>query len=54
MIGKILRDKGRSSLIWCGAVVQLGSMVGALIIFPLVSIYGFFHSGDPCNSSCPS
>ncbi|KAL7990225.1 hypothetical protein Chor_010579 [Crotalus horridus] len=54
MIGKILRDEGRSALVWCGAVVQLGSMVGALIIFPLVSIYGFFHSGDPCNSSCPS
>ncbi|KAG8134086.1 hypothetical protein E2320_011830 [Naja naja] len=54
MIGKILRDEGRSALVWCGAVVQLGSMVGALIIFPLVSIYGFFRSGDPCNSSCPS
>ncbi|XP_058035092.1 riboflavin transporter 2-like [Ahaetulla prasina] len=54
MIGKILRDEGRSALVWCGAVVQLGSMVGALIIFPLVSIYGYFHSGDPCNSSCPS
>uniref|UniRef100_A0A8C5S0Q5 Riboflavin transporter n=1 Tax=Laticauda laticaudata TaxID=8630 RepID=A0A8C5S0Q5_LATLA len=53
MIGKILRDEGRSALVWCGAVVQLGSMVGALVIFPLVSIYGFFHSGDPCNSSCP-
>ncbi|XP_013917648.1 PREDICTED: solute carrier family 52, riboflavin transporter, member 2 [Thamnophis sirtalis] len=54
MVGKILRDEGRSALVWCGAVVQLGSMVGALIIFPLVSVYGFFHSGDPCSSSCPS
>ncbi|XP_070605419.1 riboflavin transporter 2-like [Erythrolamprus reginae] len=54
MIGKILRDEGHSALVWCGAVVQLGSMVGALAIFPLVSIYGFFHAGDPCNSSCPS
>ncbi|KAM6458437.1 riboflavin transporter 2-like [Liasis olivaceus] len=53
MIGKILRDEGRSALVWCGAVVQLGSMVGALAIFPLVSIYSVFHSGDPCNPSCP-
>lgn len=53
MIGRILRDEGHSALVWCGAVVQLGSMVGALTIFPLVSVYSLFHSGDPCDSSCP-
>ncbi|KAG6926933.1 riboflavin transporter 2-like, partial [Chelydra serpentina] len=26
MIGMILRDEGHSALVWCGAVVQLGSM----------------------------
>uniref|UniRef100_A0A8D0BQA9 Riboflavin transporter n=1 Tax=Salvator merianae TaxID=96440 RepID=A0A8D0BQA9_SALMN len=52
MISKILRDKGHSSLVWCGAVVQLGSMVGALAMFPLVSVYGLFLSGDPCEADC--
>ncbi|KAL8181442.1 UNVERIFIED_CONTAM: hypothetical protein K2H54_002024 [Gekko kuhli] len=54
MIGMILRDEGHCALVWCGAVVQAGSMVGALAVFPVVSIYGLFHSGDPCHSSCPS
>ncbi|XP_067416260.1 riboflavin transporter 2-like [Emydura macquarii macquarii] len=54
MIGVILRDEGHSALVWCGAVVQLGSMVGALTMFPLVSVYSLFRSGDPCNTRCPS
>ncbi|XP_067871850.1 riboflavin transporter 2 [Heterodontus francisci] len=53
MIGIVLRDEGHSALVWCGAVVQLGSMLGALTMFPLVSIYGLFRSGDPCNTKCP-
>ncbi|XP_031432676.1 riboflavin transporter 2-like [Clupea harengus] len=53
IIGIILRDEGHSALVWCGAVVQLGSMVGAMSMFPLVSVYGFFTSGDPCNTKCP-
>ncbi|XP_072432540.1 riboflavin transporter 2 [Chiloscyllium punctatum] len=52
MIGIILRDEGHSALVWCGAVVQLGSMLGALTMFPLVSIYNLFQSGDPCNTKC--
>ncbi|XP_028673637.2 riboflavin transporter 2 [Erpetoichthys calabaricus] len=53
MIGIILRDEGHSALVWCGAVVQLGSMLGALTMFPLVSVYRIFQSGDPCNTQCP-
>ncbi|KAL7887165.1 hypothetical protein AOLI_G00048860 [Acnodon oligacanthus] len=53
IIGVILRDEGHSALVWCGAVVQLGSMLGAMSMFPLVSIYGLFKSGDPCNTKCP-
>nr|XP_057909349.1 solute carrier family 52, riboflavin transporter, member 3-B [Doryrhamphus excisus]XP_057909350.1 solute carrier family 52, riboflavin transporter, member 3-B [Doryrhamphus excisus] len=52
IIGVILRDEGHSALVWCGAVVQLGSMVGALSMFPLVSVYGLFKSGDACNTVC--
>lgn len=53
IIGVILRDEGHSALVWCGATVQLGSLLGAVAMFPLVSVYGFFSSGDPCNSECP-
>ncbi|XP_030014775.1 riboflavin transporter 2-like [Sphaeramia orbicularis] len=53
IIGVILRDEGHSALVWCGAVVQLGSMVGAISMFPLVSVYGLFRSGDACNTKCP-
>ncbi|CAG5956550.1 unnamed protein product [Menidia menidia] len=53
IIGVILRDEGHSALVWCGAVVQLGSLLGAVTMFPLVSVYDFFSSGDPCNTRCP-
>ncbi|XP_060916244.1 riboflavin transporter 2 [Labrus mixtus] len=53
IIGVIMRDEGHSALVWCGAVVQLGSLLGAVTMFPLVSLYSFFSSGDPCNTKCP-
>lgn len=53
IIGVILRDEGHSALVWCGAVVQLGSMVGAISMFPVVSLYRLFKSGDACNTKCP-
>ncbi|XP_076006305.1 riboflavin transporter 2-like [Genypterus blacodes] len=53
IIGVILRDEGHSALVWFGAVVQLGSMFGAVSTFPLVSVYELFRSGDPCNTKCP-
>ncbi|XP_006794470.1 riboflavin transporter 2 [Neolamprologus brichardi] len=52
IIGMILRDEGHSALVWCGAVVQLGSLLGAVTMFPLVSVYDYFSSGDPCNTKC--
>ncbi|KAM9296876.1 solute carrier family 52, riboflavin transporter, member 3 [Gastrophryne carolinensis] len=53
MIGVILRSQSHSALVWCGAVVQLGSMIGALVMFPMVNVYGFFRSADLCNTNCP-
>ncbi|XP_044027540.1 riboflavin transporter 2 [Siniperca chuatsi] len=53
IIGVILRDEGHSALVWCGAVVQLGSLLGAVSMFPVVSVYSYFSSGDPCNTKCP-
>ncbi|XP_041060404.1 solute carrier family 52, riboflavin transporter, member 3-A [Carcharodon carcharias] len=53
MIGVIFRDKSHSALVWCGAAVQLGSMCGALTMFPLVNVYDIFKAGDSCNMNCP-
>lgn len=52
-IAQVYREQGhKSSLLWYGAVVQLGSLTGAATVFPLVNIYHFFTSGDSCNTVC--
>ncbi|XP_060692142.1 solute carrier family 52, riboflavin transporter, member 3-A [Hemiscyllium ocellatum] len=53
MIGVIFRDESHSALVWCGAAVQLGSMIGALSMFPLVNVYDIFTAGGSCNMNCP-
>lgn len=53
MAGVILRSRSHSALVWYGALEQLGSLLGALLMFPLVNIYGFFQSADYCSLQCP-
>ncbi|XP_061865070.1 solute carrier family 52, riboflavin transporter, member 3 [Colius striatus] len=53
MAGVMLRSCSRSALLFYGAVEQLGSLLGALLMFPLVNVYGFFKSADYCNLPCP-
>ena len=48
-IATIFRDEGRRALVWCGAITQIGSSVGALIMFPLVNVYYVFASNPPCQ-----
>uniref|UniRef100_A0AC35UAC6 Riboflavin transporter n=1 Tax=Rhabditophanes sp. KR3021 TaxID=114890 RepID=A0AC35UAC6_9BILA len=38
-----------SRLFWSGWVIQIGSFVGALGIFPLVNMFSFFQSAQPCS-----
>ncbi|KAF7482694.1 solute carrier family 52 riboflavin transporter member 3 [Marmota monax] len=52
MLGVILRDRSRSALLWCGAAVQLGSLLGALLMFPLVNVLRLFSSADFCSQDC--
>uniref|UniRef100_A0A8D2CJI4 Riboflavin transporter n=1 Tax=Sciurus vulgaris TaxID=55149 RepID=A0A8D2CJI4_SCIVU len=52
MLGVILRDQSRSALLWCGAAVQLGSLLGALLMFPLVNVLRLFSSADFCSLDC--
>ncbi|KAJ6661527.1 hypothetical protein lerEdw1_014437 [Lerista edwardsae] len=51
-IGSLLHEAGHSALVWCGAVIQAGSLVGALVMFPLTSLYSVFRSGADCVDSC--
>ncbi|XP_028904570.1 solute carrier family 52, riboflavin transporter, member 3 [Ornithorhynchus anatinus] len=52
MTGAILRGHGHGALVWCGAVVQLGSALGALLMFPLVNVFGYFRQADLCDARC--
>ncbi|XP_060089183.1 solute carrier family 52, riboflavin transporter, member 3 [Heteronotia binoei] len=54
MTGVILRGHSHSALVWYGAVEQLGSLLGAVVMFPLVSVYSLFKSADFCNFQCPA
>jgi len=51
VIASILRDEGRRALLWCGAVTQLGSFVGAVLTFCLVNLLHVFTASytDPCS-----
>ncbi|EDV29077.1 uncharacterized protein TRIADDRAFT_63205 [Trichoplax adhaerens] len=40
----LLRLQGRRALFWCGVSQQVGSCIGALIMFPIVSIFRLFQS----------
>uniref|UniRef100_A0A8D0FLE4 Riboflavin transporter n=1 Tax=Strix occidentalis caurina TaxID=311401 RepID=A0A8D0FLE4_STROC len=54
MAGVILRSCSHSALVWYGALEQLGSLLGALLMFPLVNVYSFFQSADYCSLQCPA
>uniref|UniRef100_A0A8C5WQS4 Riboflavin transporter n=1 Tax=Laticauda laticaudata TaxID=8630 RepID=A0A8C5WQS4_LATLA len=54
MLGMILRSCSHSALVWYGAVEQLGSLLGAVLMFPLVNVYHFFQSADFCSFQCPA
>ncbi|KAM9284767.1 solute carrier family 52, riboflavin transporter, member 3 [Morus bassanus] len=53
MAGVILRSHSHSALVWYGAAEQLGSLLGALLMFPLINVYGFFKSANACSQQCP-
>ncbi|XP_006011167.1 solute carrier family 52, riboflavin transporter, member 2 [Latimeria chalumnae] len=54
VIGSLLHEAGHAALLWCGAVIQAGSLIGALIMFPIVSVYHLFRIGQDCVDNCPS
>ncbi|NXA78400.1 S52A3 protein, partial [Thryothorus ludovicianus] len=52
MAGVILRSRSRGALVCYGVLEQLGSLLGALLMFPLVNVYGLFKSADYCILQC--
>uniref|UniRef100_A0A1A9VYC8 Riboflavin transporter n=1 Tax=Glossina austeni TaxID=7395 RepID=A0A1A9VYC8_GLOAU len=51
-ITTVMHSQGGKSLVWTGCVVQVGSLVGSLIIFVLINFTGSFkaayNDNDPC------
>jgi len=41
-VSTLLRNQGKKALLWCGITIQLGSFIGAVLMFPLVNIVKVF------------
>lgn len=48
-IATTLRLGGRKALLWCGIVTQIGSAVGAILMFLLVNVQHLFKSKSACS-----
>ncbi|KAL4238725.1 hypothetical protein ACF0H5_003432 [Mactra antiquata] len=49
-IATVLRLHGRTALLWCGIVTQIGSCIGAIVSFIAVNILHVFHERQACSS----
>lgn len=43
-----MRSQGGKSLVWIGAVSQVGSAIGSVFIFLLVNYTNLFTQYEPC------
>ncbi|XP_071071656.1 LOW QUALITY PROTEIN: solute carrier family 52, riboflavin transporter, member 1-like [Dasypus novemcinctus] len=50
--GSLLHGGGRPALLAAGVAIQLGSLLGAVAMFPPTSISRVFRSGEDCVDSC--
>ena len=49
VVATICRDDGgRMALLWCGGVTQIGSCVGAVLIFVCINTLELFTSAPAC------
>lgn len=53
-ISSMLHGWGRPALLAAGVAIQVGSLLGAVAMFPPTSIYHVFHSGKDCVDQCGS
>ncbi|CAD7083996.1 unnamed protein product [Hermetia illucens] len=47
-ITTVMRSQGGKSLLWVGAIGQVGSAVGSILTFVLVNVLNLFESYQPC------
>ncbi|XP_047460243.1 solute carrier family 52, riboflavin transporter, member 2 isoform X2 [Mugil cephalus] len=52
VIGTLLHELGHTALLWCGISIQAGSLIGALVMFPLVNVYHVFTRAQECVDNC--
>ncbi|XP_033831506.1 solute carrier family 52, riboflavin transporter, member 2 [Periophthalmus magnuspinnatus] len=52
VIGTLLHEAGHSALLWCGIFIQAGSLIGALVMFPLINVYHVFSRAQECVNNC--
>lgn len=48
-IATVLRLRGRMALLWCGVVTQIGSALGAILMFIVVNQLHMFHEKTECS-----
>ncbi|XP_060081842.1 solute carrier family 52, riboflavin transporter, member 3-B-like [Ylistrum balloti] len=48
-IATLFRREGKKALFWCGAVTQMGSVVGAIVTYILVNVIMIFESAPACS-----
>lgn len=48
----MLHSGGRPALLAAGVAIQVGSLLGAVAMFPPTSIYQVFDSGKDCVDQC--
>lgn len=53
-ISSMLHSGGRPALLAAGVAIQVGSLLGAVAMFPPTSIYQVFRSGEDCVDQCGS
>ncbi|TRY88253.1 hypothetical protein DNTS_022633, partial [Danionella cerebrum] len=51
VVGTLLHEAGHAALLWCGVFIQAGSLLGAVTMFPLVSVYQVFHRAKDCTDT---
>ncbi|XP_033754573.1 solute carrier family 52, riboflavin transporter, member 3-B-like [Pecten maximus] len=47
-IATFFRKEGKQALLWCGALTQVGSVIGALLTYLLVNVWTIFESAPAC------
>ncbi|XP_027713539.1 solute carrier family 52, riboflavin transporter, member 2 isoform X2 [Vombatus ursinus] len=51
-VSSLLHGGGRVALLAAGIAIQIGSLMGALAMFPTTSIYQVFHRSQDCVDMC--